>query len=209
KTWDLHVTKALGISLEENIELITASVAYLKSHGREVIYDAEHFFDGFIANPDHAISTLQAAQHGGADWIVLCDPNGGTLTSKLVKIISQVKLLIATPFGIHAHNDSELAVANSLAAVESGARQVQGTVNGYGERCGNANLCSVLSALELKLGYETIGPERLTPLTPVPHYVAELANLPHRNHLPFLGRSAFAHEGDIHVHASKRGPAAR
>ena len=207
KTWDLHVTKALGITLAENVELIEASVAYLKSQGREVIYDAEHFFDGFVANPEHAIQTLEAAARGGADWIVLCDTNGGTLTSQLVKIISTVKQVLSIPFGIHAHNDSELAVANSLAAVESGARQVQGTINGYGERCGNANLCSVLAALELKLGYETIGPERLTNLTHVSHYVAELANLPHRNDLPFVGRSAFAHKGGIHVSAVMRDPA--
>ena len=207
KTWDLHVTKALGITLEENIELIAASVAHLKSCGREVVYDAEHFFDGYAANPRYAVQTLLAAQRGGADWIVLCDTNGGTLTSRLVKAIAQVKQAIAAPFGIHAHNDSELAFANSLAAVESGAGQVQGTINGYGERCGNANLCSVVAALELKLGCETVGRERLTGLTQVSHYVAELANLPHPNHLPFVGRSAFAHKGGIHVSAVMRDPA--
>jgi 2-isopropylmalate synthase len=207
KTWDLHVTKALGISLEQNLELIAASVAYLKSRGREVIYDAEHFFDGFTARPDYAIETLLAAERGGADWIVLCDTNGGTLTSRLTKVIAEVKQAITTPFGMHAHNDSDLAVANSLAAVESGARQVQGTINGYGERCGNANLCSVIAALELKLDYETIGRERLAALTPVSHYVAELANLPHRNDMPFVGRSAFAHKGGVHVSAVMRDPA--
>ena len=207
KTWDLHVTKALGITLEENVELIGASVAYLKSQGREVIYDAEHFFDGYAANPHYAIQTLLAAERGGADWIVLCDTNGGTLTSRLVKAIAAVKQAVAIPLGIHAHNDSELAVANSLAAVEGGARQVQGTINGYGERCGNANLCSVMASLELKLGYETIGRERLANLTHVSHYVAELANLPHPNHLPFVGRSAFAHKGGIHVSAVMRDPA--
>jgi 2-isopropylmalate synthase len=207
KTWDLHVTKALGITLEENLELIAASVAYLKARGREVIYDAEHFFDGYKANPHYAAQTLLAAERGGADWIVLCDTNGGTLTSRLVKAIEHAKQAVATPFGIHAHNDSDLAVANSLAAVESGARQVQGTINGYGERCGNANLCSVVAALELKLGCETIGRERLASLTHVSHYVAELANLPHPNHLPFVGRSAFAHKGGIHVSAVMREPA--
>src|ERR1700754_842789 len=186
KTWDLHVTKALGITLAENVELIGASVAYLKSRGREVIYDAEHFFDGYQASPQYALETLLAAERGGADWIILCDTNGGTLTSQLLNAIAEVKQAITIPFGIHAHNDSELAVANSLAAVESGARQVQGTINGYGERCGNANLCSVMAALELKLGYETIGRKRLTNLTHVSHYVAELANLPHPNHLPFV-----------------------
>ena len=207
KTWDLHVTKALGISLEQNLELIAASVAYLKSRGREVVYDAEHFFDGFTARPRYALETLLAAERGGADWIVLCDTNGGTLTSRLTKVIAEVKRSIATPFGIHAHNDCDLAVANSLAAVESGARQVQGTINGYGERCGNANLCSVMAALELKLGYQTIGRARLAWLTPVSHYVAELANLPHRNDLPFVGRSAFAHKGGVHVSAVMRDPA--
>jgi 2-isopropylmalate synthase len=207
KTWDLHVTKALGITLAENLELIAASVAYLKAQGREVIYDAEHFFDGHKANPHYAMQTLLAAERGGADWIVLCDTNGGTLTSRLVKAIAHTKQSIAIPFGIHAHNDSELAVANSLAAVDSGARQVQGTINGYGERCGNANLCSVMATLELKLGYETIGREQLTSLTQVSHYVAELANLPHPNHLPFVGRSAFAHKGGIHVSAVMRDPA--
>ncbi len=207
KTWDLHVTKALGITLEENLELIAASVAYLKSNGREVIYDAEHFFDGYAANADYAIETLMAAERGGADWIVLCDTNGGTLTSRLTQVIAEVKRSITTPFGIHTHNDSDLAVANSLAAVESGARQVQGTINGYGERCGNANLCSVTAALELKLGYETIGRERLQTLTQMSRYVAELANLPHRNDLPFVGRSAFAHKGGVHVSAVMRDPA--
>ncbi len=207
KTWDLHVTRALGIALDENIELIAASVAYLKSKGREVIYDAEHFFDGYKANPHYAMQTLLAAERGGADLIVLCDTNGGTLTSRLVQAITAAKRAIAIPFGIHAHNDSELAVANSLAAVEQGARQVQGTINGYGERCGNANLCSVIAALELKLGHETVGSERLTGLTQVSHYVAELANLPHPNHLPFVGRSAFAHKGGIHVSAVMRDPA--
>ncbi|HJQ26468.1 MAG TPA: citramalate synthase [Blastocatellia bacterium] len=207
KTWDLHVTKALGITLDENIELIAASVAYLKSQGREVIYDAEHFFDGYKANPHYAMQTLLAAERGGADLIVLCDTNGGTLTGRLVQAIAAVKHAVAIPFGIHAHNDSELAVANSLAAVEHGARQVQGTINGYGERCGNANLCSVIAALELKLDYETIGRERLLNLTHVSHYVAELANLPHPNDLPFVGRSAFAHKGGIHVSAVMRDPA--
>lgn len=207
KTWDLHVTKALGISLEKNLDLIAASVSYLKSKGREVIYDAEHFFDGYSADPDYAIRTLVAAQQGGADWIVLCDTNGGTLTSRLTQVIGQVQNSISVPLGIHCHNDSDLAAANSIAAVECGAQQVQGTINGYGERCGNANLCSVISVLELKLGYETIGHERLSLLTGISRYVAELANLPHRADLPFVGRSAFAHKGGVHVSAVMRDPA--
>ena len=206
KTWDLHVTKALGIPLERNIELISASVAYLKSKGREVIYDAEHFFDGFHADAVYALETLLAAERGGADWLVLCDTNGGTLTSRLTAVIRQVMQSTRTPLGIHAHNDSDLAVANSIAAVECGAEQVQGTINGYGERCGNANLCSVIPALELKLDRETIGRERLSTLTQVSRCVAELANLPHPSGLPFVGRSAFAHKGGIHVSAVMRDP---
>ncbi len=207
KTWNLHVTKALGIPLEKNLELIRDSIAYLKSNGREVIYDAEHFFDGFSADPDYAIQTLLAAESGGADYIVLCDTNGGTLTARLTSVIREVGKSVSVPLGIHTHNDSDLAVANTIAAVETGARQVQGTINGYGERCGNANLCSVIPALELKLGYETIGRARLATLTHVSRYVAELANLPHRSDLPFVGRSAFAHKGGIHVSAVMRDPA--
>jgi 2-isopropylmalate synthase len=206
KTWDLHVTKALGIPLSRNLELISASVSYLKSRGREVIYDAEHFFDGFHADAVYALETLRAAERGGADWIVLCDTNGGTLTSRLSAVIRQVALAIETPLGIHAHNDSDLAVANSISAVECGVEQVQGTINGYGERCGNANLCSVISALELKLDTETIGRERLSTLTQVSRYVAELANLPHPGDMPFVGRSAFAHKGGIHVSAVMHDP---
>ena len=206
KSWNLHVTKALGIPLERNLELISESVSYLKSKGREVIYDAEHFFDGFRADPAYALETLRAAERGGSDWIVLCDTNGGTLTSRLTEVIRQVARAVRTPLGIHAHNDSDLAVANSIAAVECGAQQVQGTINGYGERCGNANLCSVIPALELKLGKETVGRDRLATLTHVSRYVAELANLPHANDLPFVGKSAFAHKGGIHVSAVMRDP---
>jgi len=206
KTWDLHVRKALGISLEQNLELISASVGYLKSKGREVIYDAEHFFDGYAAQPDYAIETLLAAARGGADWIVLCDTNGGTITSRLSEVVDIVRTRVGAPIGIHAHNDSELAVANSIAAVEAGATQVQGTINGYGERCGNANLCSVISVLELKLGHETIGHERLSHLTEISRFTAELANLSHRSDLPFVGRSAFAHKGGVHVSAVMRDP---
>src|SRR5262249_973285 len=207
KTWDLHVRKALGISLEQNLELISASVGYLKSKGREVIYDAEHFFDGYAAQPDYAIETLLAAARGGADWIVLCDTNGGTITSRLSEVVDLVRTRVGAPIGIHARNDSELAVANSIAAVECGAAQVQGTINGYGERCGNANLCSVIPALELKMNHTTIGRDRLTALTSASRFVAELANLQHPNRLPFVGRSAFAHKGGVHVSAVMRDPA--
>jgi 2-isopropylmalate synthase len=201
KSWELHTRRALGITPEENLELITDTVACLKLHGREVIYDAEHFFDGFVTNPEFALATLRAAKNAGADRIVLCDTNGGTLTSTMVEILEEVKRHVDGPFGIHTHNDSDLAVANAVAAVEHGVTQVQGTINGYGERTGNANLCSVVPILELKMNYETIGRERLASLSGVAHYVSELANLPLRNDMPFVGRSAFAHKGGIHVSA--------
>jgi len=207
KTWDLHVQKALGSSLKRNIEAIAASVAWLKDRGREVIYDAEHFFDGYQANPEYALDTLLAAERAGATWIVLCDTNGGMVTSKLSQIVTLVRRALKTPLGIHAHNDSEMAVANTIAAVECGATQVQGTINGYGERCGNANLCSVIPTMEVKLGLETIGRARLAMLTSTSRFVAELANLPHPNRLPFVGRSAFAHKGGVHVSAVMRDPA--
>lgn len=206
KSWDFHVARALGVTLERNLQLIEASVALLKSRGREVVYDAEHFFDGFAAAAEYAIESLLAAERGGADWIVLCDTNGGTLTSRLTEVVTAVKGSVSVELGIHAHNDSELAVANSISAVQRGVRQVQGTINGYGERCGNANLCSVIPLLEMKLGLETIGRERMARLTHVSHYVAELANLPHRPEMPFVGRSAFAHKGGVHVSAVMRDP---
>ena len=201
KTWDLHVKVALGISLEENLELIRESVAYLKSHGREVIYDAEHFFDGFKADSTYALATLRAAEEAGADLLVLCDTNGGTLTSDLGERFRITSEHVKKPLGIHTHNDCEMAVANSIAAVQLGAIHVQGTINGYGERCGNANLCSVIPNLELKLGLHTIGKEKLKQLTGVSHYVSELANLVPRHDHAYVGKSAFAHKGGIHVSA--------
>jgi 2-isopropylmalate synthase len=207
KTWDFHVRKALGITLDQNLKLIEASVACLKAEGREVAYDAEHFFDGFGSDPDYALRTLLAAQEGGADWIVLCDTNGGTLTSRLKEIVLRVGEAVNVPLGIHAHNDSDLAVANSVAAVESGATQVQGTINGYGERCGNANLCSVIPILELKLNRATVGRDALSELTSVSRCVSDIANLPQRADLPFVGASAFAHKGGVHVSAVMRDPA--
>jgi 2-isopropylmalate synthase len=208
KSWDLHVKVALGVSLKENLELIRSSVAFLKSHGREVIYDAEHFFDGYKANPAYALSTLQAAEEAGADCLVLCDTNGGTLTTDISERFQAAAKLAKGPLGIHTHNDSDLAVANTLAAVQLGAVQVQGTMNGYGERCGNVNLCSVIANLELKLGMRTIGKENLKHLTEVSHYISELANLPPRSDLPFVGKSAFAHKGGIHVSAVMKETAA-
>jgi 2-isopropylmalate synthase len=201
KTWDLHVKVALGISLEENLNLIRESVAFLKSKGREVIYDAEHFFDGFNADSAYALRSLKAAEEAGADTIVLCDTNGGTVTADLCEGFRMASKHVKRRLGIHTHNDCEMAVANSIAAVQQGAVQVQGTINGYGERCGNANLCSVIPNIELKLAMRSIGRENLKRLTEVSHYVSELANLHHRQDLPYVGKSAFAHKGGIHVSA--------
>ncbi|MFO7302581.1 MAG: citramalate synthase [Acidobacteriota bacterium] len=201
KTWDFHVTRALGIGLDDNLALISDTVSYLKAHGREVVYDAEHFFDGYEANPDYALRTLEAAHRAGADVLCLCDTNGGTLTPRLQEIVAEVRRRFDGVIGIHPHNDSDLGVANALAAVQAGATHVQGCLNGYGERCGNANLASVIANLELKLGHTTVGRERLRQLTSVCAYIADLANLPLRSDQPFVGRSAFAHKGGIHVAA--------
>ena len=201
KSWDLHVKVALGISLKENLSLIRDSVAFLKSQGKEVIYDAEHFFDGFKADPAYALATLTAAAEAGADMIVPCDTNGGTLPTEIRERFLAAAQHVKTPLGIHTHNDCELAVANTLVALQHGAVQVQGTMNGYGERCGNANLCSVIPNLELKLGMRTIGRENLKHLTEVAHYVSEVANLHPRAELPYVGKSAFAHKAGIHVSA--------
>lgn len=201
KTWDLHVRIGLGITGEQNLVLISETVKHLKDHGKEVIFDAEHFFDGYKANPSYALRTLEAARGAGADVLVLCDTNGGTLSSRIGEIVGDVRLRFDCAIGIHTHNDSDLAVANAIAAVEAGATHVQGCLNGYGERCGNANLASVIANLELKLGHTVIGPEKLAGLTAVCRFVAELANLPPRNDQPFVGKSAFAHKGGVHVSA--------
>lgn len=201
KSWDLHVHRALGITEEENLKLITDTVRYLKAHGREVIYDAEHFFDGYQANRDFALRTLEAAKNAGADVLCLCDTNGGMMSGKLSEICAEVRRRFDGVLGIHTHNDCELAVANALAAVEQGFAHVQGCMNGYGERCGNANLTTIIANLELKMGHTTIGKERLANLTAAARYIAELANLPLRNDQPYVGHSAFAHKGGVHVSA--------
>ncbi|HKA00727.1 MAG TPA: citramalate synthase [Candidatus Solibacter sp.] len=201
KTWDLHVKRALGITEEENLALISETVKYLRDHGKEVVYDAEHFFDGYNANPDYALRTLEAAHNAGASVLCLCDTNGGTVTARLTEIVADVRKRFDGVIGIHTHNDGDLAVANSIAAVEAGATHVQGCMNGYGERCGNANLASIIANLELKLHHTTIGPEKLASLTSVCRFLAELANLPLRNDQPFVGKSAFAHKGGVHVSA--------
>ncbi len=205
KTWTLHVTEVLQTTLEENLRIIRESLAYLKSRGREVIYDAEHFFDGYRADPAYALATLRAAFDGGADSISLCDTNGGAMPWQIEEIVNAVRAQFPTePFGIHTHNDSECAVANSLAAARAGCTLVQGTVNGYGERCGNANLCAIIPDLELKLGFTCLPQGQLTRLTALAHAVAEIANLAPDDHMAYVGRSAFAHKGGIHVAAMRR-----
>ncbi|GAF25469.1 isopropylmalate/homocitrate/citramalate synthases [Moorella thermoacetica Y72] len=206
KSWDLHVTAALGTTLAENLAMIGDSVAFLVDQGLEVIYDAEHFFDGFKANPDYALETLKAAAKAGASWIVLCDTNGGCLPWEIEEAVARVRQEIQVPVGIHAHNDGDLAVANTLAAVTAGCRQVQGTINGFGERCGNADLCSVMPNLELKMGYQCLPPGQLAFLTEVSRYVSEIANVVPAGNQPFVGYSAFAHKGGIHVSAVLKAP---
>ena len=201
KTWDLHVTAVLRVDLEENLRMIRDSIHYAKEHGLEVGLDAEHFFDGYKRNPDYALECLRAAKEGGADWICLCDTNGGTLPPEIMKAMRSVQKVVDTPLGIHAHNDCELAVANSLAAVEAGARMVQTSVNGYGERCGMTNLCTVIPNLQLKMGKRCLSDEQLTHLHEVAHYIASVANMPPPERDAYVGRSAFAHKGGMHVDA--------
>ena len=201
KSWELHTRRALGVTEEENLTLISDTVSYLKAHGKEVVYDAEHFFDGYTASPTFALRTLEAAQKAGADVLCLCDTNGGTITGRLEEIAAEVRKRFDGVLGIHTHNDSDVAVANALAAIEQGFTHVQGCMNGYGERCGNANLASIIANLELKLGHTTIGSDKLTGLTTVTRFIAELANLPMRRDQPYVGQSAFAHKGGIHVSA--------
>jgi len=206
KSWTLHVTDALGISLKKNLELIGDSVAFLKSHKRQVFYDAEHFFDGYKANPEYALSTLTRAQEAGAVRLILCDTNGGTMPWEIKKIVTEVTREVNVPLGIHAHNDAEMAVANSLIAIEQGVIQVQGTINGIGERCGNASLSSIIPNLNLKMKHEAITPGRLRRLREVSHYVAEIANLVPNTHQPYVGDSAFAHKGGVHIDAVRKNP---
>ena len=206
KTWDFHVKEALRISLDENLEIIYDSLAYLKQNVAEVIYDAEHFFDGYKANPEYALKTLEAAEQAGADCIVLCETNGGALPHEIAEIVEAVAQKVKTPLGIHAHNDSECAVANSLMAVEKGAVHVQGTINGFGERCGNANLCSIIPALQLKMGMECVTAEQLSSLRVASRQVYEWANLVPNKHQPYVGNAAFAHKGGVHVSAIQRHP---
>ncbi|PJF26076.1 MAG: citramalate synthase [Phototrophicales bacterium] len=205
KTSMLHVTDVLQTTPEENLRMIAESIRYLKSLGKEVIYDAEHFFDGSKLDFEYGFDTLRAAVDGGADVLVLCDTNGGTLPWEIERYFAAARQAFpGIPLGIHTHNDSELAVANTLAAVRAGAVQVQGTINGYGERCGNANLCSIIPDLELKMGLQALPPGSLRMLTHVSRAVAEIANLAPDDHSAYVGKSAFAHKGGIHVAAIRR-----
>jgi 2-isopropylmalate synthase len=206
KTWTLHVTEVLQTTFEDNLRIIEQSVAYLNASGKRVIYDAEHFFDGYKADSSYALETLKAAIRGGAETVVLCDTNGGTLPWEVESIIRGLKLVLNHPFGIHTHNDSECAVINSLVGVREGAIQVQGTINGVGERCGNANLVSIMADLELKMGYECLPEGNISNLYDLSHFVAEVANVTPDEHLPFVGKSAFAHKGGVHVAATRRSP---
>ncbi|MBE9503524.1 MAG: citramalate synthase [Proteobacteria bacterium] len=206
KSWDMHVKDALKISLDENLELISSSLAYLKKRLGEVFYDAEHFFDGYKANPDYAMSSLRAAMEGGADCIILCDTNGGTLPLELEEILRNVQASLESPLGIHTHNDSDVAVANTLVAVNLGVNHVQGTINGLGERCGNANLSSIIPNLKLKMDLNCVSDDQLKSLRETSRFIVELANLSHNKHQPYVGNSAFAHKGGIHVSAVLKKP---
>ncbi len=197
----LHVEKVLETTREQNLQMITESVAYLKELGKEVVFDAEHFFDGYALDAEYALQAVRAAGDAGADCVVLCDTNGGSLPEQVFAIVEAVRAAVTVPLGIHTHNDGGLAVANAMAAVRAGCVQVQGTINGYGERCGNMDLVPLIANLQLKLGYQVVAPEQLQRLTEVSHFVADLVNLNPDAHAPYVGRSAFAHKGGIHVAA--------
>ncbi len=206
KTWDLHVKDVLRVSLEDNLKIISDTIYYLVSKKKTVIYDCEHFFDAYKANPEYAMRTIEVAQEAGASRIVLCDTNGGTVTSELIRIIKEVSPKVKVILGIHAHNDSGLAVANSIFAVEHGALHVQGTFNGYGERCGNADLSTIISILKTKLNIDCISDEKLKELTAVSHFISEVSNMRQQPNQPFVGTSAFVHKGGVHIDAMLKNP---
>lgn len=206
KSWDFHVRDALKTTLDENLAMIKDTIGYLKSMGREVFFDAEHFFDGYKANTEYALDTLKAAAAGGADVLVLCDTNGGLMPWELPAILTAVKETVNTPLGIHVHDDAGMATANSLLAVREGINQVQGTVNGYGERCGNANLCTIMPNLQLKMGYKVVSDEQMKGLTALSRFIAELANIAPADQQPYVGFNAFAHKGGVHVDAVSKKP---
>jgi 2-isopropylmalate synthase len=202
KTWDLHVKEVLKISLDDNVRIIFDSVKFLKKNGKKVFYDAEHFFDGYKANPEYALKTITAARDAGAELIIFCDTNGGSLPSEIRSIASKVKEELSLDgFGLHCHNDLGLALANSICCTDQGCMHIQGTINGYGERCGNADLVSTISILQLKMGKKVMSSKKLEELTPLSHFVSEVCNMSHRDNHPFVGRSAFAHKGGIHIDA--------
>ena len=208
KSWDFQVTDILRTTLDENLRMIADTIRYLKAQGMEVVFDAEHFFDGYKANPDYALQTLAAAADAGADSLCLCDTNGGSFPEEIFDVTQVVTRRFATAVGIHCHNDGEMAVANSVAAVRAGATQVQGTINGIGERCGNANLCSIIPNLQLKLGFECIPAQRMEHLTSLARYVSEIANLVPNEKAPYVGSHAFAHKGGMHIDAVNKTPTA-
>jgi 2-isopropylmalate synthase len=199
KSWDQQVTSVLETTLEDNLVIIRESIEFLKLKQLTVFFDAEHFFDGYKANPCYALQTITSAGKAGADCIILCDTNGGTLPSEIIATVKAVRKSVSIPLGIHAHNDTDLAVANSITAVDAGVSQVHGTINGYGERCGNANLCSIIPDLQLKMGIHCISDKQLSKLTEVSRFIAELANLSQPTYLPFVGTSAFTHKAGLHV----------
>ncbi|MFC1883798.1 citramalate synthase [Thermodesulfobacteriota bacterium] len=208
KSWDLHVLEVLGVTLEDNLAMIENTIEYLSSQGIKVLYDAEHFFDGYKNNSEYAMKTVGAAIRGGADTVILCDTNGGSMPSEIETIMNKALKNINVPVGIHAHNDCGLALANSLIAVKCGATMVQGTINGYGERCGNVDLIAVIGNLQLKMGYQCVSPEKLKQLTELSRFVSEVANVPPLNQRPFVGKSAFAHKAGVHVSAVVKNTAA-
>ena len=202
KTWPLHVTEVFGVSLEENLSMIADTVRFLKEHGREVFYDAEHFFDSFHENPDYSLATIKAANDAGADLVVLCDTNGGSLPEFVGEMTERAIAHLGTPVGIHTHNDSGFGVANALIAIKAGAVQAQGTINGYGERVGNCNLTTLIPTLQLKLGMQVV--PNMEMLREVSVFVDELANVPHDIRAPYVGSAAFTHKGGLHVHAVQK-----
>ncbi len=206
KSWDLHVKDVFRVDLEENLKMIEDSVRFLKSEGRIVFFDAEHFFDGYNGNKAYALKAVAAAREAGADRIILCDTNGGTVTSRVFEIVEEVKSVIKTPLGVHCHNDCDMAVANSVAAIQAGCLQAHGTMNGYGERCGNANLVSIIANLKLKLGINCVSDIALRELTETARFVAEIANMKLQDNQPFVGNSAFAHKAGVHVNAILKNP---
>lgn len=208
KSWDLHVTDVLKTTLDENLRMIGESVEYLKKNGREVFYDAEHFFDGYKNNPQYALSAILAAEEAGADCIILCDTNGGTLSEEVAEIVREVKAKVKTPLGIHCHDDLQLGVSNSVAAILAGCTQVQGTFNGLGERCGNANLATIVGILHTKLKMKSLPDKNMNKLMNTCYFISELSNHPVRDNAAFVGHSAFAHKGGVHIDAMVKNPLA-